>query len=323
MIRNVAVPVLDEVFAVRARGPLRGVRRRPPDEPRCPSFDFALCTPTPGPGPHRLRVRPAGRARPGPARRAADLVAAAGDPPRRRGARRAGRGTAGGGRPRCPGDERVQRRVRPRRRRPARRPRLHHALDLRGRAGGALPAGPGRPRRALRRLRRRADQRRAPRPASTPASTSIRKEFGERVANRLARRMVMPPHREGGQRQYVDKPVPRRGRHPDRHPGLDARQPRRGGRGRRPRPPRAPLAAHLRPAVPRRDRHHAAPLADRSAGARGAAAARGDRPARRGGRRQVGFGSASVLRHHFSRRVGTTPNDYRRTFCGRREARSA
>ena len=36
----------------------------------------------------------------------------------------------------------------------------------------------------------------------------IRKEFGERVANRLARRMVMPPHREGGQRQYVDNPVP-------------------------------------------------------------------------------------------------------------------
>jgi transcriptional regulator GlxA family with amidase domain len=30
-----------------------------------------------------------------------------------------------------------------------------------------------------------------------------------------------------------------------------------------------------------------------------------------------------VLRHHFSRRVGTTPNDYRRTFCGRREVRSA
>src|SRR5688500_19735115 len=36
----------------------------------------------------------------------------------------------------------------------------------------------------------------------------IRREFGTRVANRLARRMVMPPHREGGQRQYVDQPVP-------------------------------------------------------------------------------------------------------------------
>jgi transcriptional regulator GlxA family with amidase domain len=30
----------------------------------------------------------------------------------------------------------------------------------------------------------------------------------------------------------------------------------------------------------------------------------------------VGFSSASVLRHHFTRRLGTTPKDYRRTFCG-------
>ena len=34
----------------------------------------------------------------------------------------------------------------------------------------------------------------------------------------------------------------------------------------------------------------------------------------------VGFGSASVLRHHFTRRVGTTPKDYRRTFCTPRVA---
>jgi transcriptional regulator GlxA family with amidase domain len=31
----------------------------------------------------------------------------------------------------------------------------------------------------------------------------------------------------------------------------------------------------------------------------------------------VGFGSAAVLRHHFTRRVGTTPTDYRRTFAHR------
>jgi len=36
----------------------------------------------------------------------------------------------------------------------------------------------------------------------------VRSEFGPRAANRLARRMVMPPHREGGQRQYVDQPMP-------------------------------------------------------------------------------------------------------------------
>jgi len=35
----------------------------------------------------------------------------------------------------------------------------------------------------------------------------IRKDFGTVVANRVARRLVLPPHREGGQAQFIDKPV--------------------------------------------------------------------------------------------------------------------
>lgn len=35
----------------------------------------------------------------------------------------------------------------------------------------------------------------------------VRKEQGSRVANAIARRMVVPPHRDGGQAQYVDMPV--------------------------------------------------------------------------------------------------------------------
>ena len=35
----------------------------------------------------------------------------------------------------------------------------------------------------------------------------LRAEHGTRVANSVARRMVIPPHREGGQRQYVEAPV--------------------------------------------------------------------------------------------------------------------
>ncbi|MAS44238.1 MAG: transcriptional regulator FtrA [Rhodobacteraceae bacterium] len=35
----------------------------------------------------------------------------------------------------------------------------------------------------------------------------IRADHGARVANIVARRLVMPPHREGGQAQYVDAPV--------------------------------------------------------------------------------------------------------------------
>jgi transcriptional regulator GlxA family with amidase domain len=35
----------------------------------------------------------------------------------------------------------------------------------------------------------------------------VRREQGSRVANAIARRMVVPPHRDGGQAQYVDMPV--------------------------------------------------------------------------------------------------------------------
>jgi transcriptional regulator GlxA family with amidase domain len=35
----------------------------------------------------------------------------------------------------------------------------------------------------------------------------MRKRYGSEVANRVARRMVVPPHRQGGQAQYVEQPV--------------------------------------------------------------------------------------------------------------------
>ena len=36
----------------------------------------------------------------------------------------------------------------------------------------------------------------------------VRRDYGATVANRIARRMVVPPHRDGGQSQYVDVPIP-------------------------------------------------------------------------------------------------------------------
>lgn len=36
----------------------------------------------------------------------------------------------------------------------------------------------------------------------------VRQDYGAEVANAVARRMVMPPHREGGQAQYIDEPLP-------------------------------------------------------------------------------------------------------------------
>lgn len=38
----------------------------------------------------------------------------------------------------------------------------------------------------------------------------IRRDYGPRVANHVAKRLVMPPHREGGQAQYIDSPVSKR-----------------------------------------------------------------------------------------------------------------
>jgi AraC family transcriptional regulator, transcriptional activator FtrA len=38
----------------------------------------------------------------------------------------------------------------------------------------------------------------------------VRRDFGSRVANSVARRLVMPPHRDGGQAQYVAAPVQER-----------------------------------------------------------------------------------------------------------------
>lgn len=36
----------------------------------------------------------------------------------------------------------------------------------------------------------------------------IRDHYGSAIANRVARRMVVPPHREGGQAQFIERPVP-------------------------------------------------------------------------------------------------------------------
>ena len=44
----------------------------------------------------------------------------------------------------------------------------------------------------------------------------VRRDFGARVANALAKRMVVSPHREGGQVQYVEAPV---ARHPEKSIG--------------------------------------------------------------------------------------------------------
>jgi transcriptional regulator GlxA family with amidase domain len=36
----------------------------------------------------------------------------------------------------------------------------------------------------------------------------LRQEIGAELTNRVARRMVVPPQRDGGQAQYIDRPIP-------------------------------------------------------------------------------------------------------------------
>lgn len=36
----------------------------------------------------------------------------------------------------------------------------------------------------------------------------VRRDFGAKAANRVARRLVVPPHRDGGQAQFIERPVP-------------------------------------------------------------------------------------------------------------------
>jgi AraC family transcriptional regulator, transcriptional activator FtrA len=145
----------------------------------------------------------------------------------------------------------------------------------------------------------------------------IREEHGERIANIVARRMVMPPFRDGGQAQFVDTPI--RVREADTlAPLLDA------------------LSAEL-------DREHTVEsMAERAAMsartfARRFRAETGTTPhvwltnqrvlhARRMLERdnvpieivaqQSGFGTSAMLRHHFTRLLGTSPAGYRRTFRG-------
>jgi transcriptional regulator GlxA family with amidase domain len=145
----------------------------------------------------------------------------------------------------------------------------------------------------------------------------VRREQGSRVAAAIARRMVVPPHRDGGQAQYVERPVAgpaadtlgevigwmeRNLDQPVTVPALAARaamSPRTFARrfvqetGTTPQRwltgQRILLAQHL---LEETDETVDA-VADRA-----------------------GFGNATALRHHFRAWCSTTPHSYRRNFRG-------
>lgn len=146
----------------------------------------------------------------------------------------------------------------------------------------------------------------------------VRRDFGAAAANSVARRLVVPPHREGGQAQFVEAPVPR------------AREGARFGT----------LIDGMRAAL---DRPHTIASMAAAAGMsartfqRRFKAATGLAPAdwlsgERVARARVllettdasledvaaacGFGAVATLRHHFRARLGASPGAYRRRFRG-------
>jgi transcriptional regulator GlxA family with amidase domain len=145
----------------------------------------------------------------------------------------------------------------------------------------------------------------------------VRKEQGSRVANGIARRMVVPPHRDGGQAQYVDQPVA---------PFCDGTL----------RDLLEWLRAHLDQPLTVRQLAVRANMSERTF-ARRFVQDTGTTPQRwLIGQRillaqqlleesdetvdaiadRTGFGNATALRHHFRAWRGTTPNAYRRLFRG-------
>ena len=143
----------------------------------------------------------------------------------------------------------------------------------------------------------------------------VRTEFGGRAAAALARRMVVPPHREGGQAQYVQTPVPvtpaeslqpllewLQSHLADEHTvdSLAARallSPRTFARRFKDETGTTPHAW-----LTARRLELAEQLLEET-----------DEPVERVAA-LTGFGGAAALRHHFSQARSTTPQAYRRAF---------
>ncbi|GAA2279971.1 helix-turn-helix domain-containing protein [Streptomyces hawaiiensis] len=146
----------------------------------------------------------------------------------------------------------------------------------------------------------------------------VRLDLGSSVANAVARRLVVPPHRAGGQAQFVSAPVPDHDDHPlaALFPWIIERldQPltvedlaRRAGMSSR------HLGRHFRAVtgttplqwlLTQRIRHAQELLEKSDDGVDAIAAA-------------TGMGTATTLRRHFNRTVGVPPDAYRRTFRAR------
>lgn len=143
----------------------------------------------------------------------------------------------------------------------------------------------------------------------------IRRDFGAEIANHVARRLVIPPHRDGGQAQFLDMPVERRERGPlsavlervqrKLHQPITIREMARwAAMSERTFIRRFAATTGMTPGdwIIHQRLGQAKDLLERSALAMDQVAAR------------TGFGTAMTLRHHFRKRIGLSPLEYRKRF---------
>jgi AraC family transcriptional regulator, transcriptional activator FtrA len=146
----------------------------------------------------------------------------------------------------------------------------------------------------------------------------VRLDYGAEIANQVARRIVMPPHRDGGQAQYIEAPVPEDADAGALHGLL------------------AWIVDHLDEELPIERLASRIAMSPRTL-IRRFRAVTGTTPVDWIVRQRVqlaqrllestdlpieivaeraGFGTPVTMRHHFANRVQTSPQAYRRTFRG-------
>lgn len=146
----------------------------------------------------------------------------------------------------------------------------------------------------------------------------VRLDFGAAVANAVARRAVVPPFRDGGQAQYIERPIP--------EPGVNSTSAARAWALERLHEPLTLRqlaeceAVSVRTFTRRfREEMGTSPqrwlLHQRVERARHLLE-RSDRTVDQVAA-DAGFGSASAMRLHFQAVLGVSPSMYRRTFAGR------
>jgi transcriptional regulator GlxA family with amidase domain len=143
----------------------------------------------------------------------------------------------------------------------------------------------------------------------------VRRELGSEVTNKIARRMVVPPQRDGGQRQYIDQPIPVRCSE-GFAPQLDwilanLNKPHTVAT----LATRASMSARTfaRRFVEETGRTPMQWVTDQRVLSARRLLEETDQDIDRVADRS-GFGTATLLRHHFRRVIGVTPSDYRRRF---------